>query len=134
MNSDFNGITMILPLSLQRMDRLSLHFSRWKGEMSISIQCNEEEFETLLEIISNIHRKKIRFTFYLVKKNGDNNRCSFIKKNGKQYHLPSCYVINELRNLAIETIRTTHFMIIDGDAIISCIINIMILIFSYAGE
>ena len=35
------------------------------------------------------------------------------------YH-QNCYVINELRNLAIETIQTSHFILVDGDGLISC--------------
>lgn len=112
---------MILPLSLNRLDRLPLHFSRWKGEMSIVIQCNEEEIMDLITVISDIKRMNIRFTFYIVKHLDVESKCSFKTKDGSLIYYKTCYVINELRNLAIETIQTTHYMLIDGDAIISCI-------------
>ena len=120
---DFTGVTMILALSPSRLDRLPLHLQRWKGPMSISIQLNEEELEETAMIINAINRKNIRFTFYVVKKlqnpSKNNYHCSFISMNRKVVYYDSCFVINELRNLAIETILTTHYMLIDGDAIIS---------------
>lgn len=113
---------MTLTLSPNRLDRLPLHMQRWKGPMSIAIQLNEEELQETVKIINSIHRKNIRFTFYVVKQLPTNNyHCSFISMNRTTVYYDSCFVINELRNLAIESIHTTHFMLIDGDAIISSI-------------
>lgn len=115
---------MTLTLSPNRLDRLPLHMQRWKGPMSIAIQLNEEELQETIKIINSIHRKNIRFTFYIVKQLQDNNyHCSFVSMNGTIVYYDSCFVINELRNLAIESIQTTHFMLIDGDAIISSIFD-----------
>ena len=119
--TNFTGVTMTLPLSLNRMDRLYLHFDRWKGPMSIAVQVNEEELDKLFRIINAIKRNNIRFTFYIVKKPIESDyRCTFKSYNNSNIYYESCYVINVLRNLAIETIRTSHFMIIDGDGIVSC--------------
>ena len=111
---------MTLPLSLNRMDRLYLHFDRWKGPMSIAVQVNEEDFVDLISIVNAIRRNNIRFTFYIVKKPIESNyRCTFKSLSGIDVYYESCYVINVLRNLAIETISTSHFLIIDGDGIVS---------------
>ena len=119
--TNFTGVTMTLPLSLNRMDRLYLHLDRWKGPMSIAVQVNEEDLTDLIRIVNSIKRNNIRVTFYIVKKlNESNYRCSFKSMNGTNVYYESCYAINVLRNLAIETIKTSHFMIIDGDGIISC--------------
>ena len=119
--ANFTGVTMTLPLSLNRMDRLYLHFSWWKGPMSIAVQVNEEDLMDLIRIVNAIKRNNIRFTFYIVKEVVESNyRCTFKSMNGTNVFYESCYVINVLRNLAIETIKTSHFMIIDGDGIVSC--------------
>ena len=119
--ANFTGVTMTLPLSLNRMDRLYLHLDRWKGPMSIAVQVNEEDLVDLIQIVNAIRRDNIRFTFYIVIKPIESNyRCIFKSLNGTDVLYESCYVINVLRNLAIETIKTSHFMIIDGDGIISC--------------
>ena len=112
---------MTLPMSLNRMDRLHLHLERWKGHVSIAVQVNEEDLLDLIQTVNAIKRNNIRFTFYIVKKPGESNyRCTFKSMNGTDVHYESCYAINILRNLAIETITTSHFMIIDGDGIVSC--------------
>ena len=117
---------MTLILSPNRLDRLPLHLQRWRGPMSIAIQLEESELEDTAKIVSSIERKNIRFTFYVLKNSSDKHRCSFISLNGTNVYYNSCFVINELRNLAIETIETTHFMIVDGDAIISSIAVVVV--------
>ena len=93
--------------------------------MSIAIQINEEEFEEMLDEIGKIQGSNIRFTFYIVQKKPENEpRCNFITMNGKSISLQNCFVYNVLRNLAIETIKTSHFLLIDGDGIVSSIIII----------
>ena len=119
---------MTLFLSLNRFDRLPYHLNRWKGPMSIAIQINEEELEEMIDEIVKIQRNNIRFTFYIVQKTVENEpRCSFITMNGKSIPLQNCFVYNVLRNLAIETITTSHFLLIDGDGIISSIFLLSIL-------
>lgn len=117
---NYTGVTMTLPLSPQRLDRLPLHFHRWGGPMSIAIQLNEEELDQVAGTLTKIRRANTRFTLYLVKKpRGRDYRCTFISMNRTEIRSDSCFVINVLRNLAIETIRTTHFMIVDGDGVLS---------------
>ena len=121
-HENFTDVTMTLFLSLNRFDRLPYHLNRWKGPMSIAIQINEEELDEMLYEMEKIQRNNIRFTFYIVQKIPVNKpRCSFITMNGKSISLQNCFVCNVLRNLAIETITTSHFLLIDGDGIISCI-------------
>ena len=123
---------MTLNLSPNRMDRLSLHFDRWKGPMSIAIQLTEEEFRSTMKSIELINRENIRFTFYIVKASHSKQpRCTYITKKGKTVSFETCFVINELRNLAIETIQTTHFMILDGDGILS---SILLIRYSYCNR
>ena len=124
-HENFAGVTMTLLLSLNRFDRLPYHLNRWKGPMSIAIQINEEEIDEMLDEIEKIQRNNIRFTFYIIKKNPENKpRCHFMSMSGKSIPLQNCFVCNVLRNLAIETIKTSHFLLIDGDGIVSSIIII----------
>lgn len=88
--------------------------------MSISIQLNEEEFEETVKVVSAISRKNIRITFYIIKEQPNQEyHCTFISMNRTNVHYSTCFVFNELRDLAIESIQTTHFLLTDGDAIIS---------------
>ena len=120
MRKNYTGITMTLPLSTERLDRLPLHLNRWKGKMSIVIQLKEEELEIVAKTVSALPLRSIRFTFYVIAKQEEGvSRCVFISMNRTQVHYDTCLVINVLRNLAIETIRSTHFMVIDGDGILT---------------
>ena len=88
--------------------------------MSLAIQLDEEELPRVARILSKINRTNIRYTLYITKNIGKNiPRCTFIAMNGTSLFYNRCFVINELRNLAIESIQTTHFMLIDSDGIIS---------------
>ena len=111
---------MTFTLTTDRLNRLPLQFKRWKGPMSLAIQLDEEELPKVARILSKINRTNIRYTFYITKNIGkDIPRCTFIAMNGTSLLYNRCFVINELRNLAIESIQTTHYMLIDSDGIIS---------------
>lgn len=118
-DKDFTGITETLVLTPNRLDRLPLHLNRWEGSMSIAIQMNENELSTVAQVVTSIKRGNIRFTLYVVRKNTQDSGCNYVSRSKTVVHFNQCFVINELRNLAIETIRTTHFMVIDGDGILS---------------
>lgn len=95
--------------------------------MSVAIQLDEEELPQVAKLLSRMTRSNVRFTLYIVKKAKKIiPRCSFIAMNGSSVLYDRCFVINELRNLAIETIQTTHFMLIDSDSIISSISFILL--------
>ena len=103
------------------MDRFPLHLKRWKGPMSIAIQLEEDELEQMASTLLSLSRRDIRFTLYIVKKITLSFKCTFQTMKNKTERLQSCFVINELRNLAIETIRTTHYLLVDGDGLVSSI-------------
>ena len=80
----------------------------------------EDDISTVATVVSNITRPNIRFTFYILK-NSDKGqaKCSYVRKLSEIVLADSCFPINVLRDLGIETIQTTHYFILDGDAVIS---------------
>ena len=118
--SNFTGVTLTLHLSNSHLNRLPYHLDRWKGPVSIAIQLHEKDLTTTIKTISTITRKNIRFTFYVIRMKEDGNKhCTFKSVNNTVVYYQNCYVINELRNLAIETIQTSHFIVVDGDGLLS---------------
>ena len=114
-------MTFTLHLSNSHLNRLPYHLDRWKGLASIAIQVYEKDLTETLKTVSTITRNNIRFTFYVIKKKEDGSKhCTFKSVNNTIIYYQNCYVINELRNLAIETIQTSHFILVDGDGLISC--------------
>ena len=86
--------------------------------MSIAIQLEEDELEEVAATITRIQHPNIRFTLYVIRKTNNKLQCIFYQLKTKIAYT-SCYVINVLRNLAIETIQTSHYLIADGDAILT---------------
>lgn len=84
--------------------------------MSISIQLYENELEEVLLTVFKYQRYNIIYTLYVIPQD---SICYYNSLSGERVNHTSCYDVNVLRNLAIETIRTSHFMIVDGDGIIS---------------
>lgn len=116
-------------LSTDRMNRLPFHLDRWHEPMSIVIQCNENELSSISTYITSISRSNIRFTFYVIKNDtSDIRKCSFISRNMTTIYSEFCYPLNELRDLSIETIKTSHFLILDGDALITSMNRLDIII------
>lgn len=117
-------MTVVLSLSTERLNRLPFQLDRWKGPMSLIIQCNEDEIRTVTSIISTVRRSNIRFTLYILKDvPKGQKKCSFVTLNTTVINYDSCFAYNVLRDLAIESIQTTHYLILDGDAILSSIMN-----------
>ena len=119
-NGQFTGVTETLHLSSNRLSRLQLHLDRWSEPMSIAIQLNEAELPSVLHSVFNYTRDNIRWSFYVTEDSPD-NKCFYIQLNGTKIYYDSCYECNILRSLAIESITTSHFMIIDADGILSSI-------------
>ena len=120
---------MVLPLSLQRMDRLPFHFDRWDGDYSIALQMKEEEMKKAAGMINRISKKNVRFSLYIIEAKKKVYRCTFRTMKQTISNFSSCFDINVLRNLAIETILTSHYLLTDGDAVISCVFFIVHLLF-----
>lgn len=119
LNDSYKEVTVTIPLSANRLDRLPLHFDRWNGDMSIAIQLTEAELEEVARVLTSFQRRYVRYTLYVIKETYQSNGCSFVSFARETVEYDSCFVVNELRNLAIETIQTSHFLITDGDGILS---------------
>lgn len=109
-----------MTLSTDRLNRLPFHLERWHEPMSIVIILNENELLKVSNTITKINRSNIRLTLYIIKNLTNNqNKCIYYKQNNKMVFSTYCYPYNELRDLAIETIQTSHYLLLDGDAIIT---------------
>lgn len=102
-----------------RLDRLPIHLSHWSGNMSIAIQLEESELPLVADVITKTNRSNIRFTLYILKDIHRPSKGTFLMKQYRRVYFPSCFACNVLRDLAIETIQSTHYFLIDGDAIIT---------------
>lgn len=107
-----------LIIRYNRFERFMYHLKRWKGAMSIGIIVQLHEFPSFVNAIEGLFGRPIVFSVYVPMNSSESSY--FVRKNGTREVFPSIlYPVNILRDLAIESIRSTHFMYVDADFFIS---------------
>ena len=110
---------MIPHSSLDRLDRMPFVLQRWNGSLSLSFFLHENEVSKLDETLSPFLYDRITYTFYIVKTVTNEADSPYYVKNMKRgtfimFNQP-IFPLNTLRDLAIESIDTTHYLLIDID-------------------
>ena len=121
-HENYTGITLVFILSTERMNRLPLQLQRWNGNMSIAILLEKHELPYIASIVTTVNHPSIRFTFYILDDSPSRkNHCSVVLPKFERQYYHYCFPYNVLRDLAIESIQTSHYLLIDSDAILSSI-------------
>lgn len=99
------------------MNRLPFILRRWKGAISLSVLVKESEVESLANrILGCAGLGRIVFTVYVTKTITKSTIPFYVQADGKHLNYPEgFYPINTLRDLAIESISTTHLLVADTD-------------------
>ena len=99
------------------MNRLPFILKRWKGVISLSVLVKESEVESLADhVLECAGLRRIVFTVYVTKTITNNTIPFYVLADGTHLDYPEgFYPINTLRDLAIESISTTHLLITDMD-------------------
>lgn len=85
--------------------------------MILSVAIVESEIPPLLKLINSISRQsQITFVIYIVKEYNGEHKSVFFNEQGPEYSNEVIFPINLLRDLAVESIDTSHFFICDIDA------------------
>lgn len=91
---------------------------RWKGPQSIAVFVRLGELKAFVKSIQNWRGLPILFSVYIPL--DKRNSTFFVRFNkSREYYPDAIFPINILRDLAIESIRTTHFFYIDSDFFVS---------------
>ena len=99
------------------MNRLPFILKRWKGAISLSVLVKESEVESLADhVLECAGLRRIVFTVYVTKTITKSTIPFYVLADGTHLNYSDgFYPINTLRNLAIESISTTHLLIADTD-------------------
>ena len=82
--------------------------------MILSVAIVESEIPPLLKLINSISRQsQITFVIYIVKEYNGEHKSVFFNEQGPEYSNEVIFPINLLRDLAVESIDTSHFFICD---------------------
>ena len=100
--------------SMGRFDRMPFILKRWKGPMSIAVFVTLEEYSSFVNAITPYLGLPITFSVYIPL--GLEHSSYFVRGTEKKtVFAHTLYPINLLRDLAIESIHTTHFFCVDAD-------------------
>ena len=120
-DKDFDDVTLITILTLNRKDRLPYLMKRWKHRINMAIFLQERDIPEVKQLIneySSFHR--IKFILYIVKDKIDTPyRSIYFDPVKPIYSNETIFPINVLRDLAIESIETTHYYVSDIDVFAS---------------
>lgn len=108
---------------------------RWNGPISICIVLPESQVKELDEKLSPFMNRGIVFTFYIAKEYPDHLYHGYYIRNKEKGIIQTfntmIYPVNFARDLAIESLSTTHYLFIDCDFFTSETIYQNIRSFSY---
>ena len=110
--------TLISVLTMNRVDRIPFLLQRWKHRICLSIFLTEKEIHKVEGIIKNFSRtKQITFILYILKEFPNVPfKSIYYDSFGADHYNQSIFPINLLRDFAIESIDTSHYVITDIDA------------------
>lgn len=89
--------------------------------MSVAVFATEDEVKDVaFDIINYKSARSIVYTIYVQKRISSSNTPYYLNREGVRFEYPEgVYPLNVLRNLAIESITTSHYMLIDADVFLS---------------
>ena len=103
------------------MNRIPYLIKRWKRDISIAMFLEENDILRLESVITKYTSlKRIVFSFYVRKTISSPNTPYYRKdKTNVKYFDNGLYPMNIMRDMAIESVETTHYLLLDIDTFIS---------------
>ena len=118
-HKEYTGVTLVTQISLSRIDRLPYHLARWKELKVIVIMVTQMELQEAWTKLAAFKEPSLRFILYVV----DPQFTPYFINNTDPWTVLQrthpFYSLNLFRDIAIESITTTHFLMIDGDVFVS---------------
>ena len=118
-HKEYTGVTLVTQISLSRIDRLPYHLARWKELKVILVMITQMELQEAWTKLAAFKEPSLRFILYVV---DPQFTPYFINTTDPWTVLQRTrpfYSLNLFRDIAIESITTTHFLMIDGDVFVS---------------
>ena len=108
---------------VDRLDRIPYLLDRWKGPIALSLFVLESEMPTLDSLLRPYLSDRLTFVFYVVKEYKNKSYYAYyikslIRQDYEKFATP-IFPLNTMRDLAIESVETTHYLLIDIDFFIS---------------
>lgn len=106
---------------LDRLNRIPFILERWEGMISLCLFIVESDMPMVDKRLKPYLNDRIIYVFYVVKEYEPHKCKAYYVKSRKERELFNVPVfpLNLVRDLAIESIQTTHYLLIDIDFLIS---------------
>ena len=102
------------------MNRFPYILQRWHGPISVAFFVTEREVPALAEKIAAVPRQNVVYSVYVRRNTTIQNTPWHKLPSGlKRYFPKGVFPINLLRDLTIESISTSHYLVIDVDIFLS---------------
>ena len=112
------------------MNRVPYHIARWKDLKVIVVMVKRNELKEAWNRLSVFKDPSLRFILYIVDLRSTPYFIKSANPREVQKRQQPFYSLNLYRDIGIESITTTHFLIIDGDVFVSSVLHIEWLIYS----
>ncbi|KAK8831043.1 hypothetical protein WA577_007669 [Blastocystis sp. JDR] len=110
-DTTYSGITLIHHLKLSQKELFENHLKQWEGPVSTVLFIEQNELKSAASLIMKHNRTNLIYSLYILPKE-PSPPYRIIKGERREYASP-LYPINELRDLGIESIMTTHYLLLD---------------------
>ena len=106
---------------IDRINRIPYLLERWKGRIVLSFFMTENDILKIDQLLQPYLNSRIDFVFYVVKYLDINGNYGYYidGKGEKVLFNEPIFPLNLMRDLSIESIKTTHYLLIDIDFFIS---------------
>ena len=89
---------------------------RWRGPMSTVLFIEEDQLRDVATFILQQQRSNIIYSLYI--RHTSSSNIPYVARKGKRfYYVNGLYPTNTLRNIGIESILTSHYLLLNIDTI-----------------
>ena len=120
-DTTYSGVTLVhhfkwsssfaLRNRLSQKELFENHLKQWEGPVSTVLFIEQNELKSAASLIMKHNRTNLIYSLYILPKE-PSPPYRIIKGERREYASP-LYPINELRDLGIESIVTTHYLLLD---------------------
>lgn len=109
-------LSISLHFSYDRKQILPILLKRWRGPISTVLFIEEDQLRDVAAFILQQKRTNIMYSLYI--RHSFSSNIPYVARKGKRvYYVNGIYPTNTLRNIGIESILTSHYLLLNIDTI-----------------
>ncbi|KAM7453926.1 hypothetical protein BLSTO_05322 [Blastocystis sp. subtype 1] len=115
-NVSYSGVTLVNHLTYDKRQILPILMKRWRGPISTVLFIEEDQLRDVAVFI--LQQKRFNVIYSLYTRHTSSSSIPYVARKGKRvYYVNGIYPTNTLRNIGIESILTSHYLLLNIDTI-----------------